>query len=202
MARIEDVAYANLSLSGLDADVAAANGGAMPAGVALETARRAVLLTRLQALAAHPGSATPAAIDNWLEKSGASSVDDLLAAPGTASLSELQIAFSDPIGGVAFSQMDFPIAVAVLIRDPADPANRLTNMIAAARQIQAAMRKAGYEPKQPSEAGGQGKAVTALMVPDVWFDDTDWPGASRAARITAAGAWMALEGIGLVPSAL
>jgi hypothetical protein len=40
------------------------------------------------------------------------------------------------------------------------------------------------------------------MVPDVWFDDTDWPGASRAARITAAGAWMALEGIGLVPSAL
>lgn len=201
-AEITGLSEGRLSLDGLDASVAAANGGVLPTGAGLEAGRRAELVRRLAVLARHPRSATPEVIEAWLATAGAATVADLLEAEGTVPLSGLRIEISPPLGGGIFSQMDFPVAVAVLIRDPADPGMRLTEIVAATRRLEARLRKAGFEPKQHSEAGGQGKAVTALVVPEAWFDDTDWPGGTRAARITAAGAWMAREGIALVAAAL
>jgi hypothetical protein len=98
--------------------------------------------------------------------------------------------------------MDFPVAVSVAIRDPNSPGSSLVEIISGARRLQSSLRKAGFEPKKASEAGGHGRAVIALLVPDNWFDDTDWPGANMADRIDQASAWMAQEGIALVPAAL
>lgn len=198
-ATVEAVAAAKLSLDGLDAQVAAANGGALPGGDALETARRAELQRRLEEVVTDPGAVPPAVIDSWLSTAGAATVAELLLADETSAAVHLQLTFSPPIGGDAFAQMDFPVAVAVMVRDPADPDTSLTGVVAAARWVQAAMRRAGFEPKRPSEGAGFGRPVTALVVPDRWFDDADWPGADKDARIASAGAWMAREGVALVP---
>lgn len=202
-AQIASVTSATLPVAALDAAVAAVNGGVLPADpMALETARRAVLLERLAALLNDPAAATDAVLDRWLDRAGVDSVADLLAAPGTASLAALQLAFSAPLGGTAFSQMDFPVAVAVVIRDPGLPGASLAGIIGATCQVQAALRLAGFQPRHPSEAGGQGRACVALVVPETWFDDDDWPGLNRAARINTASQWMAREGIALAPAAV
>lgn len=201
-ARVETVTAAALSLQGLDAEVAAANGGVLPGGDALEAGRRAGLQRRLEELAAQPEAASPAVIEAWLSSAGAATVGELLEAEGTSAATHLQLAFSPPIGGDAFTRMDFPVAVAVMIRDPAEPGTSLAGIVAGARWVQAAMRRAGFEPKRPSEGAGLGRPVTALVVPDSWFDDGDWPGADRDARIASAGRWMAREGLALVPAGL
>jgi hypothetical protein len=190
-----------VSLTGLDADVAAANGGVMPSGVALEAARRAELLKRIATLAHHPESATPSVIEAWLAAAGVQSVGDLLLAPDVAAASEFSLTFSAP-AGANFQQMSFPIAAALLIRDPTDPGSRLTDMVASARRLQARLRKAGFEPKQASSDAGLGKVVTALVVPESWFDDAQWPGSDQLDRIKTAGTWLAREGIALVPAKL
>jgi hypothetical protein len=163
-AQILSVKEGRLSLSGLDAAVTAANGGVLPAGDVLEAARRTELLRRLEALAKHPGSATPEVISSWLATAGATTVAELMAAEGTLPLSELQIAISPPLGGTAFRQMDFPVAVAVLIRNPADPGMRLTEIIAAARRLQHATD--GNYRRRTSPAGrapkGRVRAKAAL----------------------------------------
>ena len=191
-----------LSLAGLDDDVAAANGGVLPSDDALEAARRTELRNRLDALVDHTEAATDDVIDAWLASAGATSVGQLLEADDTVPLSELKIRFSPPLGGGAFTQMDFPVAVSVAIRDPNSPGSGLVEIISGVRRLQSSLRRAGFEPKNASEAGGHGRAVIALLVPDDWFDDTDWPGANKADRINQASAWMAQEGIALVPAAL
>lgn len=196
-ARIDSVRQAQLSLARLDEAVAVATGGALPAGPALETARRAELLRRIEAAAGHDEAVTDALLQAWLDKAGIASVAELLQAPGSAPLSQLQLAISPPLGGVAASQMRFPVAVALMVRDHSDPAFRLTEAVAAARRVQLAMRRAGFEPA-PSDSAGHGRAVTALLVSQSWFDDVHWPGADPATRISLAGSWMAREGIALV----
>lgn len=201
-ARVEAVAAASLSLAGLDAEVAAANGGVLPGGDALEAARRARLQRRIEETAAHPDAAPSAIIDAWLSSADAATVGELILAGGTSAATHLQLTFSEPIGGDAFTEMDLPVAVAVMIRDPAEPGTSLADIVAGARWVQAAMRRAGFEPKPPSEGAALGRPVTALVVPDNWFDDDDWPGADKDGRIASAGTWMAREAVALVPVGL
>ncbi len=201
-ARIAEVSGGRVSLDGLDDAVAAAHGGTLPTGAALESARRAEVASRIAALASTPAAVAPELVDRWLDEAGLPSVAELIEKPGTSAAGELRIAFSPPLGGTAHSLWDFPVAVALLIRDPSLPGMTLRGMIAAARLVQAAMRRAGFEPRQPSEAAGLGKAVAGLLVPEAWFDDPDWPGAGRAQRIETAGAWMAREGVALVAADL
>jgi hypothetical protein len=197
-ALVESARITALSLAGLDEEVAAANGGVLPSGADLEASRRAVLQSRLAALSDHTGAAAEAVVSIFLERAGARDVATLVDRPDSANVGHMQVTFSAPIGGETFTQMDFPVAVAALIRDPTEAGFSLALVIAATRRIQQQMRRAGFEPKQPSEAGGLGKAVTALIVPDGWFDDDGWPGADKNARIQGAVSWMARERIGLV----
>ncbi len=201
-ARIDSASFKSLSLKNLDADVAAANGGNMPVGEALEAARRAALKARIAQLANQAATANDAVVDLFLRKSGANGMAALVARPDAAQFGQMQLAISEALGGDAFAQMDFPVAVAILIRDPAVPGFSLAAIIAAARQVQQQMRHAGFQPAEPSPAGGMGKAIIALVVPMDWFNDADWPGADPQARIAASGAWMAGEGIGLVAAKL
>ena len=196
-ARVEVADFNTLTLQDFDVEVSADNGGALPEGAALEAARRAVLAKRIAAMDNSAEAVSEAAIDAFLEKSQARSVGSLLENPNAATLSQLQLLISDPIGGAGFSAASFPVALALMIRDPAEPDTSLIEMVSSARLIQQMMRDAGFEPRRPSEVGGQGAAAVLLCVPESWFDDADWPGADKAARIKAAGKWMAREGIGL-----
>lgn len=197
---VQEVELSTLSLATLDADVATANGGVMPAGDALELARRVALRNRLATLAAHPEATGNGSIDELLARAGVTTLAELLSAPGVASLSQLRIAFSPPIGGEAFTLFDFPVAVAVLIRDPSETGFHLATLVSAARRVQQEMRRAGFEPKPGAGAVGQGKALVAVVVPETWFDDTAWPGGTAAQRLANAGAWMAREGMALATS--
>jgi len=195
--RIDSLHYVAISLKNLDADVAATHGGVLPVGAALETERRAELMRRIRAAARHPEAVTDAVLDRWLEDAGSASVADLLASDGTAPLSQMQLAMSPPLGGNVATQADFPVAVALMLRDHTEAGFGLADTVHAARRVQQEMRRAGFEPAA-TEFAGPGKAVVALVVPQVWFNDTDWPGANPAARISAADAWMTRESIALV----
>lgn len=196
-ARVEVAEMATLSLDGFDVEVVTANGGALPIGAALEPARREILAGRIAAISNNTAAATDQVIDSFLAKSGVQNIATLLEKPNQVTLSQLQLMISDPIGGAGFKKMEFPVALAVLIRDPSEPQNSLTELVSAARLIQQQLRKAGFEPQIASQAGGQGTAAVVLVVPESWFEDQDWPGTNKTERIEKAGDWMAREGIGL-----
>ena len=177
---------------------------------ALEAARRAVVLARLQAWAEDPAAVMDDTLDAWLARSGLASVSEFLerAAAAAVPMRRFVLSFTPLPGTAAPAPVTFPVAAAALIRDVTAADFRLADLLQASRVAQARLDLEGVAPKDGGENLPTGRAATLWLVDAGWFDDADWPGgtsgsaaARRAARITRATGWLAAQGIALVPVA-
>jgi hypothetical protein len=184
----------------IDAAVAAAHGGTLPSGGALETARRDELLASLRKQ--FDDTTPPFALDEdgikaLVGAAGASSVGNFLQnaqAPEFAT-AVMALTFDQP-ALVAATRRPLPVTVALLVRDaPLDVAGLLQETTRVRERL------AGIGVERPHSNGSRPRApiVVAWVVPDTVFTDGDWPGIDAGDRRARAGAWMARQGIGLVP---
>jgi len=196
-----------LSLDDLDNDIA----GPLPADPsALEQARRAALLARLQG-GSHDSEAFSANdIEVWLSKTGSQSLSNLIEAksPISVPLGQWVLSFTPLPGTVAPIVTEFPVISAVMIRDPAEPGFRIADFLSASRFVRQQMHIQGMTPKVISDRLPLGRPAIVWAVPQSWFDDADWPGgaagnaaAKRTDRIEKASAWLMGQGIALAVQA-
>ncbi len=192
-------------LTNLDADIA----GPVPADpLALEAARREVLLNRLRAGAQNPVVVTDEVVDAWISRTGQDGLSGLLDGAATASLAQLVLSFEALPGTATSAPVMFPVAVTAMIRDVTQSDFRLADFMQAAQEVLLRMDLEGIAPKSSGATVPQGRSVVALIVTDDWFDDADWPGgtagnaaARKADRITRVTNWLATQRIVLVPVA-
>jgi hypothetical protein len=184
----------------IDAAVAAANGGNLPSGSTLETARRDELLASLRQR--FNDTAAPFALDQdgiaaLVKSAGASSVGNFLQnaqAPDFAT-AVMSLAFDRP-AAVSAQRRPLAVTVALLVRDaPLDVAGLLQDTTT----VKERLAGVGVERPQANGARPRTPIVVAWVVPDSIFTDSDWPGQDETERRTKAGDWMARQGIGLVP---
>lgn len=203
MARIVRVIVGWSNTGGLDAEIIR-NLGALPTDpTALEAERRARLLARLRAGFQQPGALTDAAFDGWLRQLGADSVSDLIVRyADQLATGALQLQFSEPANDPP-SPRHLPLSAAILVRDrPLDVAQ----LLADSKLVRDQLDDLGVKPTPDPDAIGRHPVLVIWMIPDVMFDDKDWPGgdgapsdsAARQLRRQTAGRWLAREGIGLV----
>jgi hypothetical protein len=177
----------------VDAAVAAANGGVLPGGAALETARRTELLTEIRNDLDDPARFAPEDLDALVAGADASSVGELLEQTVDRPLGVVQLDFDEP-QPVSEARRPLPIAAALLIRDaPLD----IAELVSESKRLRDRLAPAGLERPKDEELRLRYPVVVVWVVPQTVFDDADWPGATPAARRTAAGEWLAREGIGL-----
>ncbi|MCC5858914.1 MAG: hypothetical protein JJT90_12210 [Ectothiorhodospiraceae bacterium] len=188
-------------LAGIDAAVAAAHGGALPADAgALEAARRDQLVQLIQAELQSPEALTDARVSRLLGDMGVASASELVTA-GTARPATLGVTFSAP-AGLPPSPQRYPITAALLIRDQGFG---LTELLEQSKLLRSRLEASGVDGPRPQKLPIRQRLLVVWLVPITVFDDDDWPGASagmgQAARRTArrqrAGQWLAREGIGL-----
>jgi hypothetical protein len=161
------------------------------------------LLARLRAGFRQPAALTDAAFDGWLRQLGAGSVGELLARYAEQlATGVLQLEFSAPPGDPP-SPRRLPLSAAILVRDrPLDVAR----LLADSKIVRDQLDDLGVQPTPDPDSIGRHPVVVIWMVPDVTFDDHDWPGgdgagsdaAARQLRRQTASRWLAREGIGLV----
>lgn len=187
------------SLGTIDAEVAAANGGNLPADpVVLETARRTRFVAHIQAALDQPAVFDGAALDRWLAQVGASSVGDVLEHfVGSIDLGTVTVTFAPP-ADVPEVPKPLPLAAALLVRDAGF---RLSDLLAESSVIRARLLQLGAV--VPAENGlRQLRSLLVIwIIPASVFNDGDWPGATSDLRRANAGAWLAREGIGLAATA-
>jgi len=114
---------------------------------------------------------------------------------------EITFAAPQPVSATA---KPLPIAAAVLIRDA--PGLSIAQLLTDSKAARARLRPLGIERSPEPTLRLREPLPIVWIVPEGLFDDPGWPGAApgmspaaaRAARRTAAGAWLAREGIGLV----
>lgn len=185
----------------LDADIP---GGAPADPVALETARRAALLGRLQAAAEIPAAFGIEQVDWLLARANVSSVADLIALDGgTERFMQLALSFTPIAGSATVRKTAFPVCAAVLVRDVTALANPLATLLHASRAALARLDLESLEPRQDPQLPA-GRAAVMWIVDSVWFDDPHWPGVTsgsaavrKADRIAKASAWLATHRIAL-----
>jgi hypothetical protein len=187
----------------IDADIVKTL-GALPADAAtLETERRKRLLAALKAAVSEPNVISDGELDRLLTRMGAASVNDYFdRLHGAAALETVRVTIDEP-APPASSPKPLPVAAAILIRNAGFSVSQLLAESRAARDQ--------LEPMALGRAENGLKRRRDLLVvwivPGTVFDDPDWPGATqgmaadvaRQARRTAAGQWLANEGIGLAP---
>lgn len=187
------------SLGAIDAEVAAENGGNLPADSdTLEAARRSVLIAQVHAGVHDPATFDDAALDAWLAQAGASSVGDLIEhLGGSAELGSASITYAAP-AAVPESPKRLPLLAAVLVRDEAFS---LADLLAETSLVRERMTRLGAV--QPSANGLRPlrPLVVIWILPQSVFEDADWPGADADVRRSNAGAWLAQAGIGLAATA-
>ncbi|WP_404385369.1 hypothetical protein [Caenispirillum salinarum] len=176
---------------------------------ALDQARRAALLERLRAAAIDPDAMTEAVIDSWVSKMGADSLSEALSwgQDHGVPLHRIALSFTPIAGSDVARARRFPVAAAVLIRDPVQDGFRLADFLRASHTVLEQMKVQGVEPPEGDEDLPQGRPVVLWLVPEDWFDDGAWPGGedaarpadARQARITHATSWLAGQGIALAP---
>jgi hypothetical protein len=197
---ILDARLAWPAIEEIDAAVAAANGGVLPSGNALETARRDELLDSLRRQ--FGDTTAPFALDDdglkaIVKAAGASSVGTFLqSAQAPDQVTAVMALTFDQPAPVAATRRPLPVTVALLVRDvPLDVAGLLQETTRVRERL------AGVGVERPQSNGSRPRApiVIAWVVPASTFTDGDWPGADAADRRARAGTWMARQGIGLVP---
>jgi len=188
---------------GLDAEIIRSLGALPTDQAALEAERRARLLVRLRAGFQQPEALTDAAFDGWLRQLGVASVSDLVARYADQLMTgALQVQFSEPSSDPP-SPRRLPLSAAILVRDrPLDVAQ----LLADSKLVRDQLDDLGVKPTPDPDSIGRHPVLVIWMIPDVMFDDKDWPGgdgapsenAARELRRRTAGRWLAREGIGLV----
>jgi hypothetical protein len=183
----------------IDAAVAAANGGSLPSGAALETARRGQLLASLRSQfgdTTAPFRLEEDEIKALVKSAGASSVGNFLehAQEPDRATAVLELLFAEP-AGVSVARRPLPVTVALLVRD--EPL-AVAELLQDTRRVRERLASLGVERPRADGAMPRHAVVVAWVVPLAAFDDDDWPGADRDARRTQAGEWLARQGIGLV----
>jgi hypothetical protein len=203
MARITQIVTTWSNTGGIDADIVR-DLGALPADpVALEAQRRTRVLARLRAGFQQPAALTDAAFDGWLRQLGAGSVGDLIARfSDQLTTSALRLQFSTPTSDPP-AQRNLPLSAAILVRNqPLDVAQ----LLADSKLVRDQLDELGVKSTPDPDSIGRHAVLVVWMVPDITFDDKDWPGgdgagsasAARQLRRQTAGRWLAREGIGLV----
>lgn len=190
---IQDVS-ARFAALDLDRAIIAA-AGALPAGAALEAARRAELLARLRQGAAQPDALDDAALDAVLAAAGVADVAGLLAARGGAAAGSLRVRFSAPPPGAVPVPISLPVTAAAIV---APPPLHLSDLFARSRSIRAALADDPAVEAGPAPLRRRFAILVVWVVPSDTFDDPDWPGADAAARRADAAALLTGQGIGLV----
>lgn len=192
--RIVDVSIAWPRKEAVDADVAAANGGVLPTGVALEQGRKTALLNQIKGTLGEPAAFTEDSLDAVRRTIGAGSIGGLLDRLRDPERGVAQVVFPDP-APVATTRRPLPVAVALLVRNAPISVAQLLRDSKAVRDRLTSLG-AGL-PKD--EALRQRQRLTiAWVVPASVFADTGWPGQNNAERRANAAKWLSREGIGLV----
>ena len=186
--------FADLSLESLDAEIAGSL-GSLPAGAQLEQERRSRLLQRFRQGLALPTQITDATVSEWLRAQHADSVGAALERGrgqlGVAGLT-VTMAAAPPLPALP---RPLPVTVALLIRDHGVS---LAELLQVSHRVRERLGALGVE--RPRGGAGQRHGIlVGWMLPAPFLDDADWPGTDRAARRTAASAWLGAEGIALVP---
>lgn len=201
-APIERVVTAWPDASGIDEELARTAPLPTEPG-ALERARRQVLLARLRAGMGQPAVLTEAAFDGWLRGLGVDSVGALMArSPNQLGTATLQLEFAAPAEPVSAPRR-LPIVAAILVRDRP---LAVAQLLADSKRVRDRLHDLGVERAPAPGLAPRAPVLVAWMVPDLTFDDPDWPGgepgtndlARRTLRRAAAGRWLAREGLGLV----
>jgi hypothetical protein len=167
--------------------------GALPRDPAtLEQERRQRYKALLKAGMAQADALTDDVFNGVLTAAGVASVGELLAAQCTRALAALRIHFTE--GSATLVPTPLPVSFALLVRDSPS----IADLLSASKAVRALLAPTGNGlPSDPKRQIRFNLGV-AWLVPLTLFDDPGWPGADRDARRTAAGAWLAREGIGLV----
>jgi hypothetical protein len=176
----------------IDAQIISALGSLPADGVALEQERRKRYIALLKAGMAQPDALTDDRFDAALRAAGLDSVGALLAAFGTQTMASLRIHLT--AGAADVVPTPLPVAFALLIRDSPS----IADLLSASKSVRALLAPTGHALPSDPRLRTRFSLGVAWFVPLVLFDDPGWPGADRDARRTAAGAWLAREGIGLV----
>jgi hypothetical protein len=114
---------------------------------------------------------------------------------------ETGVTFDEP-EPVSDTVRPLPVAIALMVREALPVAGLLHDVGVVGERLGVL----GIERPPDDRLRLRRPLVVCLVVPETVFDDDDWPGAAggmtpaerRAARRSAAGAWLAREGIGLV----
>ena len=183
----------------IDAEVAAGNGGVLPADpVALENARRDRFAARMQTTLDQPDVFDDAALDRWLRQVGAESVGDLLTHfGGTVDPGTVTVTFAEP-GDVPEVPKRLPVVAALLVRDSGFS---VADLLAETSLVRERLTRLGAIVPTGNGLRPLRPLLVIWIVPEAVFEDTDWPGATPALRRAEAGAWLAQEGIGLATTA-
>jgi hypothetical protein len=190
----------------IDAEIAAASGGSLPADRAvLEQERRTRFLDRIRKALDQPDAFSDAVFDDWLKSVGAASVNDLFERfQGSVELGAVKVTFAPP-AAVNGTPRPLPIAAAIVVRDAASFS--LAQLLADSKAIVDRLQPLGLERSDDRTLRLRRRLIVVWVVPEGVFDDADWPGGDdgglsadqrRTRRRVAAGAWLAAEGIGLV----
>jgi hypothetical protein len=187
------------SAGSVDAAVAAANGGVLPADPdALEAARRAQLLAELRATLDQPDALDDAALDAWLARTGATTVGDFLERVATSvELGTVTVTFAPP-ADLPETPKRLPIAAAVLVRDAGFS---IADLLAETSLVRERMTRLGAVMPSGNGVTPARRLLVIWIVPASVFDDADWPGATADVRRANAGSWLADAGIGLAATA-
>jgi hypothetical protein len=202
--RITEVATAFPNPNGIDEEIVA-DLGSLPADpTALEAERRSRFLARAKAALAQPEALSDEVFDAWLRRLGTGSVSELLAHRGAAAAGTVQVTFSPPSAAPP-APLPLPITALLLVRDAELSVARL---VADSHALRDRLGAFGVERPRDRTLPVRTPVVVVWIVPAELFDDPDWPDGGdgdpaqqRANRRAAAGAWLAREGIGLVPTA-
>jgi hypothetical protein len=177
----------------VDASVATANGGVLPTGGALETARRTELLAEIRDDLGDPARFEIEDLDALAANTKATTVGELLARDGVDRFGVLQVDFGEAQPG-SDAARPLPIAAALLIR--AAPLS-VAELVVESKRVRRLLEPAGLGRPKDDRLPLRNPFVVIWVVPASVFDDPDWPGATAGARRAAAGEWLAREGLGL-----
>lgn len=186
----------------IDAEIVAALGTLPTNPATLETERRTRFLAHLKAAFKQPDLMSGELLDGWLAAQGAASVSDLIdRLGGTVQLDPLQITFSPPNTTPSLPE-PLPIGTALMIRDVGFS---IADLLAESKIVRQQLDRMGMARAVPPGLPVREPLPVTWVVPGTVFDDVGWAGAAdgmsaaaaRAARRTAAGAWLAGQGVGL-----